>query len=294
AVGTEVGDNWHLGFGMLPQGGPSSSVNVMANHVHGKVEVFSLGLPASTHFTTLTAADTIGKLTNNLYNSTFDWLWGAFNQTRVQSSPFDYGWGMYSLSTHNVEGDSLFIVNVGTETYKMTVKKYVSNPVDSIAYTFRIAKWDNTNDQEITIYRKDGYTNKAFAYYDIVNQAEVNREPDFGTWDLLFTRYIDSASMGPSGPQVPYGVMGVLIAPEVEIAKSIDLDPLTADPNTASYSDTLNTIGYKWKSFNGTGYSLDSNASYFIKTASSNPKLFQIHFTKFEGSSTGKTVFWVK
>src|SRR4051812_19039713 len=71
---------WHLGFEMLPAVGPGSGVGIFANHVQGKVSVFSVHKQASTNFTSYSASDTAGALSTPLYNSDSNWNYGAFNR----------------------------------------------------------------------------------------------------------------------------------------------------------------------------------------------------------------------
>ena len=91
---TVPNNNWHLAFQMTPPG-PYGNVSVLANHVQGHVQVYSLHMKASTSFTTLGVSDTVGK-TNpmmQLFNTDTSWNYGAFNREANTSNYFDYRLG---------------------------------------------------------------------------------------------------------------------------------------------------------------------------------------------------------
>ncbi len=288
SVKAEANNNWHIAFEMVPQG-QQGSVGVLANHVRGGVNVFSLPFKASTKFGALTAADTVTKTA--LVNPDSTWHFGAFNMNAVFTNPFDYGWGKYSMTTHHVEGDSLYLVYVGATPYQFTISHYHSHPTDSISYTFRIAKFDGSEDTTITVYRKyDGFEKRNFAYYNATTRSFSNREPVDSSWDMVFTRYIEYLNMG--GPSlVPYPVTGVLANLGVEVAEVDGVDPDTATYGGYAYSNHIQTIGSDWKSFNNATFqwSLDTDRTYFVKTDKTQ-EYYQMVFTGFS-STGGKSVF---
>jgi hypothetical protein len=65
----------------------------------------------------------------------------------------------------------------------------------------------------------------------------------------------------------------------------------------ASYEDTaahpfrsrINTIGYDWKNFTGSGYSIQDSLVYFVQKGSGD--IWKMVFTDFGGSSTGNFMF---
>lgn len=291
SIKAEDNNNWHIAFEMIPQM-QNGSVGVLANHVRGGVNVFSLPFRASTKFGALTAADTATK--TPLINPDSTWHYGAFNINGVATNPLDYGWGKYSMTTHHVEGDSLYLVYVGANPYQFTIKHYHSHPIDSIYYEFRIAKFDGSEDTTIKVYRKyDGFENRNFAYYNATTRSFSNREPVDSTWDVVFTRYLEYISAG--GPTlVPYPVPGVLSNVGVEVAEVDGVDPDTAkyDNPNYTYSDHIHTIGSNWKAFDNTTfqYSFDTNRTYFVKTDKTK-EYYQVVFTGFGGSANGKYVF---
>jgi hypothetical protein len=106
----------------------------------------------------------------------------------------------------------------------------------------------------------------------------------------LFTRYVTPLSDG-EGNILDYTVTGVLQNKGVSVAKLTGVAPqMVAAPTEASYSDTLTTIGYDWKSFDLDNFqwAIPTDLVYFVETADS---LYRMQFIDFEGSSTGVSTF---
>ena len=289
-VASTPNNNWTLAFQMIPQSGPSSNVAIFANQVGGGVDVYSLHYSASAKFASLTAADTVGRTGNPLYNSITTWATGALNRQNNPANLFDFSWGFYNQSTHNVEGDSLYLLKTPTATYKLWVQEYKSTPLDSIRYAFRIASFDGTGDTTMNIYRKDGFTNSIFGYYDAGTRKILSHEPGRTNWDLLFTRYKELVSQGPITAYYP--VTGVLHNIDVRVAEVHSLNRDNESFTGKNYNSDINVIGSDWKSFAGqTGpWTTDSTATYFVRS-DVNKAYYQLSFTNFEGSATGKAYF---
>jgi len=292
-VSAAANTNWHLGFQITPQG-PNGNASIFANHVMGKVSVYSLHMKASTSFTTLAAGDTVGKTSSSmaLLNSDTTWNRGAFNQLNNPSDPFDFGWGEYNITTHDLNGDSLFLVKIDTATYKLWVQSYHSAPSDSIRWGFRIAKFDGSNDTTVVVPRHAGgydFTSRLFAYYNATTKTILDREPGRYDWDLLFTRYMDTASQGPIFLTQP--VAGVFSNFGVSVAEAHNIDPDTANYQNYARGKKLNEIGYDWKHYDQPNNQwLIDNTTYFIKTTNTG-EYYVLQFTAFGGATTGKYVF---
>jgi hypothetical protein len=282
---------WHLAFDMIPASGPSSYAGIIANHVQGKVNVYSAHRSGAA-FASYGAADTTGVSANILYNTDTNWHWGALNANRG-SNPFDYGWGVYDMTSHNLYGDSIYVVKVGSAAYKVWIQELISAPLDSIHYTFRIAQLDGTGDRTVKVYRNKGidFTKRNFAYYNISTDQIVDHEPDNTAWDIVFTRFIEPIAMGP-GPKVPYPVAGVLSNLKVQVAEARKVDPDTVTMNAnITFTKYASEIGSDWKRFDNANmvWILDT-VSYFVRSFNSQ-EYYQIKFTRFDGSGTGKYVF---
>jgi hypothetical protein len=287
-VTTVPNNNWHIAFQMAPQFGPSASASILANHAVNNVQVFSLNLSASAKFATLSASDTVGKTNpeRELVGSNKTWNIGAFNRNKDQSNLFDYGWGKYNQTTNNLSGDSIYLVKVGTTTaYKIWVQEYVSHPADSIAWKVRIATFSGGSDTTLIIPRNKApynFTDRLFAYVNLGTYTILDREPSKSNWDLVFTRYKDTATQ--MGLTLTMNVSGVLQHPNVSVAEV----PNAAMPSLANlnFIDSINTIGYDWKYFPGSYPYVVSNTNYFVKNKLSN-LYYVLQFTAFGGSANG-------
>ena len=287
-TGSSANNNWHIAFQMAPQFGPSSSASILANHAVNNVQVFSLNLSATAKFATLSASDTIGKTNpeRELVGSNKTWNMGAFNRNKDQSNLFDYGWGKYNQTTNNLSGDSIYLVKVGTTTaYKIWVQEYVSHPADSIAWKVRIATFSGGSDTTLIIPRNKApynFTERLFAYVNLGTYTIIDREPSKSNWDLVFTRYKDTATQ--MGLTLTMNVSGVLHHPNVSVAEV----PNAAMPSLAilNFIDSINAIGYDWKYYPGSYPYVVSNTNYFVKNKLSN-LYYVLQFTAFGGSANG-------
>ena len=195
---------------------------------------------------------------------------------------FDMGWGMYSMITHYVTGDSLYAIKtVGGDWKKLWIQQLAND-----VYSFKYANLDGTNEINATV-DKTNYTDKNFVYFSIDQNIVLDREPISQDWDITFTKYITPVQ------GMPYGVTGVLSNSGIQVAK---VDNLSDPNNYTDYSQhtmmsEMNTIGYDWKDFDMSSFSyiIDSDRCYFLKDL--NNKVWRIVFNSFEGSSTGIVEF---
>jgi len=107
--------------------------------------------------------DTIGiKKWKNLVNSTTDWEEGAF--CRNQKGHPDYGWGKYNAASHNVVGDSLFVIRLRDGSYK---KLWIKVKYSSLnTFDIRYANLDGSGDKTVTLDCKP-YETKNFVGYSL-------------------------------------------------------------------------------------------------------------------------------
>lgn len=219
--------------------------------------------------------DTTGMATwAALYDSDTAWATGAFN--RYQDG-FDIGWGIYNPITHNIIGDSLFLLQLPNGDYrKFWVKSLIGG-----AYQIRYASLDNSVDHTHAI-AKAPYTTKNFGYFDLISGTELDREPASTDWDLTFTSYTGFVP-------VPYTVTGALQNVGVSVAEAYPIaDPMTENNFQAyPFSSWINTIGYDWKSFAGM-WTLQDSLAYFVQT--NQGAVWRLVFTGFGGSSNGQII----
>lgn len=212
-----------------------------------------------------------------LHNSVEVWGDGAFNSSEVDA--FDIGWGQYNQITHVVSGDSCYVIQLDANDYR----KIRIDQLTSGVYTFTFADLDGQNEVTATV-DKANYQGKNFAYYSIINEQAIDREPLSEEWDLTFVKYVGFIP-------APYGVTGVLQNDSIGVV-DIDGTPVNdADYDGETFMSEINTIGYDWKDFNMSTFQweLDMDRTFFIKDREGS--IWKLHFTDFEGSSSGKVKF---
>jgi len=82
-----------------------------------------------------------------LNNGDDDWENGAFNRNSLGHP--DYGWGVYNEFTHDVVGDSIYVIKLVNGAYK---KLWIVDKASSLnIYNFKYANIDGTNEQSIEL-----------------------------------------------------------------------------------------------------------------------------------------------
>ncbi len=225
-----------------------------------------------------------------VHNTDTAMYYGAFN-VNANGGTFDFSWGVYDVNTHEVTGDSLFLIKVtdlqGNEFFKkLWIIKRANNSMHD--WIFRYANLDNTGDVTVTI-PTTTYDTKNFIYYSIINGTTVDREPASADWDFVFTRYTTDLGGG-----FYYPVTGVFSNFGVEVAdvRPVDVATTNSDaPFLSLYSNHLNEIGHDWKTFNMTTsmWEVEDSLVYFVKTNAG--EVYKVVFTGFDGSLTGNIYF---
>jgi hypothetical protein len=274
-VSTEARDNWDLAFTTS-----NFSVSILANLASG-VEVYTWPMGDTADWATL---DTTGMTWSPLYNSLETFDEGAFSDNATGHP--DYGWGIYNMTTHNITGDSLYVVKTLSGIYKKMA--VIQRGAIANTWTFKVAGLDGSDEQTVQLNTGE-YTTKTFVYYSLDSMEVLDREPAKESWDLLFTRYYDYT--------IPYTVAGVLtnelhmVAQEVK-EEGLDQATYIAYEDTA-FSPDISIIGSDWKSFNmGTfSYEVDTTVVYFLKKyGETDSTYYKIYFTAFDYTE-GKYVF---
>ena len=263
-------EDWDIAFSTDPY---SSTIRI--NDGKG-VELYTYHLGDTSSWLTInnSATNTVG---DPMYNSDLDWSIGAFDVNIT--SGLDYGWGFYNMLSHHIVGDSLFIIKTVNGNYK---KLWMESKISG-KYYFKYADLDGNNlfTQEVSA---SNFSSKNFVYFSLDQNNIVDREPDTNDWDITFTRYITSVQA------IPYPVTGVFSNNNVEVAQ---VNGITS-PNTYtdflshSFSTDINTIGYDWKSFQGS-YIIVSDRCYFVRDLYGD--VWRLVFTSFDGMSTGNIEF---
>ena len=217
-------------------------------------------------------------LTSPIYNSDTSWDVGAFNV--FETGGFDYSWGVYNLQSHHVIGDSLYVI----QTINGNWKKLWIKSKESGEYFIQYADLDGSNLVSTSI-AASNYSDKRFVYYSLDQSLVIDREPSLDSWDISFTKYITDVQ------GIPYPVTGVLSNVGIDIAKATNIsNPYSyIDYDIHPFDNKINSMGYDWKSFSGSGYVLDNQRCYFIRDYQDN--IWRLIFEVFEGTSSGNIEF---
>lgn len=235
------------------------SASIITNDGSG-VELYNIPKAPISNWSNL---DTTGvSSATKLYNSPTDWEEGAFN--RYQKGEFDYGWGVYNMTTHNVTGDSLYMIKLrdGSLRKLWIVKKYSSDNI----YEFRYANLDGSHDTTIMLDCKP-YSTKNFIGFDISKNQVVDFEPVASAdWDLLFTKYF-----GLSGT-TPYPYTGALINYGVKASMFHPVAPDFIEYTQGPLSTSRSFIGAGWKKYNFAlnKYDMVDSLVYFVQDKGGN------------------------
>lgn len=250
---------------------------------NGGVELFLYGADTSKW----SVVDTTGFIFKNSYNSESTWNAGAFaNQGTFHP---DYGWGIYDMNRHNIDGNRIFILKTKTGMYKKVVIDQMS-PVG--VYKLRIANLDG-GDLKTYEYSKTAPESlgKNFALLNVDAGLFIEGNPLAKEWDILFTKYITSVSQGPV--TLDMAVSGIKINAGCQVAERNGMDVSSDDTSSLTWGENITEIGYDWKSFNRTTFTYDisQDRAYFVRTK--NGAVYKIWFTDYTLGS-GNYLFTTK
>lgn len=270
--GSSPKNNWDLAFGIGGMG-----YSIYTNSATGTT-LWPFAKKDTAGWATL---DTAGiKTWPTQWNSDTSWVKGAFDRYANPNDQYDLGWGKYSIITHTVTGDSLYVIKLANNSYK---KLWIQSLISGV-FTIRFANLDGSDDV-ITQITKAPYSTKNFVYYSIQNKAIVDREPAKTAWDLTFTQY---TTFIPTA----YTVTGILhnIAVRVADVRQVnDPSTYTSWPNHTLKS-AINEIGYDWKTFSlsTNTYTIEDSLVYFVKSGND---IWKVIPTGFGGSANGNFMF---
>lgn len=268
-------NNWDLAF--------STRINRDASiWVHPNASLYRAVAPASSWQSL--RVDTLNLTPDKLqYNADSSWYAGAFNTTG--DNYFNYGWGIYNIFTHNVVGDSVYVLKTQTGAWK---KVLIEKLVYDTAYIFKYADLNGANEKTFEL-KKSNFRGKYFGYFTFATDNTVNREPFSKDWDLTFGQYIGLAA-NTLGVLQNTLLTSVLSNEDVKVAK-VKRDTANNKTENLNFQSKINIIGADWKTFDQAKNSwkvVDSTA-YFIKLL--NGKIFKIVFTGFGGINDGNFIF---
>lgn len=217
-----------------------------------------------------------------MYNDPTDWENGAFSRNATGHP--DYGWGRYNDVTHNLTGDSLFVIKLRDQSFRKL--RIVGKQSAADIYTFRYANLDGSGEQTI-VQDFSSFTDVDYMGYSLQTNELVPFQPAKSTWDILFTKYMSVQDNGS-----PYPVIGVLSKEKVK-TKNFHPVALTYDDfGAGTWDSTRSSIGWNWKEYYENAYHIVDSSVYFIKPLTGD--VYKLIFTFFKGTSTGLIKFELK
>jgi hypothetical protein len=265
-------NNWDIAFTTY-----SFSSSILANNGAG-VELYTWNLGDIDDWDNV---DTTGMEWKPMYNSIETWEEGAFGANALGHP--DYGWGTYDMSTHNLTGDSIFIIKtVGGNWKKLAI---IERQSQANNWTVQFDNLDGSDPQNHW-FRTEVYTQLNFLHMNLDSSEVFTREPNTSLWDLLFTKYYDNT--------IPYTVTGVLINDDHVLAQEVRESGMDQSTHNSfvdtSFNTNMSEIGSDWKSFDmgSMSYVMVDTVVYYLKTnTGSDSSYYKIYFTDFSGSMGG-------
>lgn len=256
------------------------SSSILINEGKGAELYYIPNSSESTFAETLKSAD-LGTW-ERVINSPTDWSSGAFNRG-FDYNTGNFGWGEYNMGSHTVLGNSVFVVKF----LDNTMKKVFISALAAGKYLFKYANLDGT-DEVSTELNKVEFSGRNFGYYSFTAKKSVDNEPESSAWDIVFGKYVDYTK-DMSGNTVSYVVAGIRSNFMTPVAKIENGASQTTVPTEEQFTTAINAIGYTWKTFTGTAWSIDKTSAYFVRSQKN--RIFKIVFQDFGGSSTGTTTY---
>lgn len=268
-------NNWDLAF--------SARKLDAAIWVNPNATLYKAVAPASAWATV--TVDTL-MLKETQTNTDTSWFVGAMNRT--QDGVFDYGWGNYNVASHNVTGDSVYIIKSITDGKwrKLLIERLALDT----SYFVRIADLNGANQSTFEV-KKGNYVGKNFGYYSFAANAQLDREPLAKDWDVTVSRHW-GLTPDANGVFQSYLLTGFLQNNGVSVAKVTKRDTVNDSYAGQVFKPIINVIGADWKSFNLAinAWKLADSTVYFVKAANSG-KIYKMIFTGFGGTTTGNCIF---
>lgn len=276
--------DWHLAFSVRPTpippgGNPQEGAVIRINEQNS----MSIAVVPTSDAASFNTVDTSGWVNwPKLHDSDSKLIEGALNSNRDLTNAFDFGWGKYNMTSHNLVGDSVFIVSLPGGGVK---KLIIESLKKDTAYNIKYSNIDNSDMQQMEI-RKSLFAGKNFVYLNLFTNEMKDKEPASASWDLQFLKY---TGVNIQGLPV-YPVTGVWVNRGVTVAKAEGVDVTSNDYSGHTFATEMNTIGWDWKTFGGAGFTVTDSLVFFTRTAQG--RYFKVVFTGFGGSSNGLFKFY--
>jgi hypothetical protein len=242
---TNLRTSWDLGFESSSLGWrviPNSSNFMKSAYLKGQV----FGSPA----------DTSGAV----------WL---FNPSDGSADSLAIGKWFTITGNDTIGTNRLLLIDRGVDE-KGNPRGFNQLVIDSLVngiYYFRIADMNGTNPKARSVSKKG---NVNYTLFSISDPSAGISEPDYVTWDLLFSQYT-TLLYTDKGEPYPYLLTGVLLNPkfvEVAVDSTVVFENVNFDlAQTMNFSKNTDAIGYNWKryDFKAGTYSVNSDIIYIIR-----------------------------
>lgn len=274
--------NWHLAITVRPTqfpNAPLGGTSIRINEANGVHAYYVPNADAAQY----DSVDTTGwQAWRMLHDSDSLLDEGALNSNRG-AGIFDFGWGVYNSISHDVVGDSLYLI----ELPNGDLKKFMIVDLDrDTAYNIKYSNIDNSDMQYIHLSKLD-YPNKSFVYLNLQTNQIEDKEPVKTEWDLAFLKY---AARNVTQDSVVAKV-GVWANSGVYIGRAEGNEAFYSF-YSGNYSTMLNSIGWNWNSYDvqNDQYNVEDSLAYFIRDVYGYE--YKLNFTAYAGPSTGVISFY--
>lgn len=292
-------NNWHLAITVRPTQFPNSPLGGTTIRINEAMGVKAIYVPNSkaSDFATL---DTTGfAMWENLHDSDTALDFGALNTNKNDANVFDFGWGVYNSVSHNVVGDSLYLIKLPNGAIK---KLWVEKLIYDTAFQIQYSNLDNSDNQSLFISKKQ-YPGKNFVYLNMMNHQVLDLEPASSVWDVVFLKYA-AADVNPSRY---VSTLGVWSNTGTTVAEVRGADAFNNNYFNRTFSSNLNAIGWDWKYYKyqtnlsfkeesstevEDAYGIEDSLAYYVNTRSG--MVYKLAFTSYSGSNTGKVKFYAE
>lgn len=169
-------------------------------------------------------------------------------------------------------------------------RKIEFTQISTNEYEIHYANLDGSGEQTHSIVKDAEYN---FTFFSFESNAIASIEPPKEDWDIVFGQYAHLFD-----PTFPYLVTGILSnRNNVEVAEVFDKpfeDIEFSDISEYTFSADINVIGYDWKTFTSSSFTIHPEQNYIVKTTEG--LYFKIHFIDFytDSGEKGNPVFEVE
>jgi hypothetical protein len=236
--------------------------------LNGSKIMFALPVTRSARLTELSAADTFGFGAHKRWDNPN----GNLDSTAI--GDWRAGTGIYFIDRgYDETGKSGGLARLEIEA------------VDAKSYKLRFGLLNSSEVKEVTLQKDSSYN---FVFLNLETGATIPVEPPKADWDLVFTQYTHTFY----APEYqPYLVTGCLlnrwntqaaVLDSTQTFETVDFGSL----NPTRFTNAINTIGYDWKTFDGSTYTTNAKKTYGIRDAKG--FYYKLHFTDFINGTGAK------